>query len=306
MFSKPLPLIAASLLSLAPTFASERLGIVMIHGKEGSPEQFSSYDALLAKQNYSGERPEMCWSGRRIYDRTFLECLRDIDEAVSRLRATGANQIVIAGQSLGANAAIAYGARHGDLTGIIAIAPAHPAEILANRPQIANSIAAARALLAQGQSDKRANFADINVGRLFTVTTTPTIYLSFFGADSAAVMPANATQLKAPLLLISPNNDPTQRGRSYIFDKAPSNPFNLYVTVNSDHLGAPAAARVVQDREHDDDDRCDGEPRRQRRSLVTDVRVDPVAGERQSEDQERRGHQRSVLRRVAVGHAGSL
>ena len=230
---------------LLPARGQERLGIVLLHGRGGMPQQFLSYDAPLAKQGYLVERPEMCWSHRRIYDRPYLECLRDVDDAIERLRTHGATVLVVAGQSLGANAALAYGAHHDGLIGVIALAPSHLAELLPRRREIASSIKRAKELIAAGHGDSRSDFADVSRGRTVTVNTTPKIYLSFFGEASAAVMPVNAARLKAPLLLVAGNQDKSQRGPSYIFDKAPPNPLNRYVTVNSDHSGTPAAAREV-------------------------------------------------------------
>ena len=237
--------IAAIFVLLLPARGQERLGIVLLHGKEAMPQQFLSYDALLAKQGYLVERPEMCWSRQRIYDRPYLECLREVDEAIERLRTHGMTVFIVAGQSIGANAALAYGARHGSLKGVIALAPAHRAEFLPSLPEIASSIKRAQELIAAGHGESRSNFADVNRGRTITVTTTPKIYLSFFGEVSSAVMPVNAARLTAPLLLVAGNQDASQRGPSYIFDKAPPNPLNGYVTVNSDHPGTPSAAREV-------------------------------------------------------------
>ena len=135
----------------------------------------------------------------------------------------------------------AYGARHQGLKGIVALAPAHPAEILAQRSDIGNSIEQARRLIANGQGDTRTTFSEINTGRTFTVTTTPKIYLSFHGVNSIAVMPANAAKLTAPLLVVAGTQDATQRGQDYVFNKAPKNKFNRYVLVQADHRGTPAA-----------------------------------------------------------------
>jgi pimeloyl-ACP methyl ester carboxylesterase len=186
----------------------------------------------------------MCWSRRRIYDRRYLDCLKDIDAAVDELKTRGATAFVVAGQSLGANAALAYGARHPGLLGVIALAPAHRPEFIANRPEIAMSIYKARDLIAQGRGDVTTTFNDVNarssiVG--FTVTATPNIYVSFNG-DSPAVMPANAGRLTAPLLVVAGSRDPTQIGPQYIFDKVPANPLNRYVSITADHIGTPAAA----------------------------------------------------------------
>src|SRR5262249_21199853 len=157
--------------------------IVLLHGRGAMPKQFLSYAAPLAKQGYLVEWPEMCWSRQRIYDRPYVECLRDVGDAIERLRTRGMTGFVVAGQSLGANAALAYGARHGGLKGVIALAPSHLAELLPRRAEIASSIKRAQELIAAGQGESRFDFADVNGGRISTVTTTPKIYLSFFGAD---------------------------------------------------------------------------------------------------------------------------
>ena len=58
-------------------------------------------------------------------------------------------------------------------------------------------------------------------------------------------MPTNAARLSAPLLYVAAANDPTQRGRGYIFDRVPSQPLNRYVTVDADHIDVPAASHAI-------------------------------------------------------------
>jgi hypothetical protein len=106
-------------------------------------------------------------------------------------------------------------------------------------------IARAQAEIAAGRGDERATFDDVDLGKIFAVSTTPTIYLSFFGPDSPAVMPENAAHLTAPLLIVSGNDDPTQRNATNIFARAPTDPRNKHVTVQADHLGTPAASIVI-------------------------------------------------------------
>jgi pimeloyl-ACP methyl ester carboxylesterase len=244
-FARRVLLVALALAALAgsPAVAAERFGVVMLHGKQGLPRQLESYDAPLAVLGHLTERPEMCWSHQRIYDRPYLACLGEIDDAVGRLKARGATAFVIIGMSLGGNAALGYGARRHGLMGIVALAPAHAVELLALRPNIAASIERARILVSEGNGDAQAAFAENNTGVDFTVTTTPKIYLSFHGPDSPAVLPANASRLTAPLLYVAGTEDRTQRGPGYVFDHAPKNPLNRYVTVHSDHRGTPAAGR---------------------------------------------------------------
>jgi pimeloyl-ACP methyl ester carboxylesterase len=213
------------------------------HGKQSALHQHRPLADAIASAGYLVDQPEMCWSHRRIYDRSYPDCLGDIDDAVARLKARGASAFVIAGHSLGANGALAYGAANRGVKGIIALAPGHRPELLGTRPQIAQSLAAARRLVAEGRGNATATFTDFNGEVAIAVTATANIYLSFFAPDSPAVMPANAARLTAPLLYVVGTDDPLQRGRQEIFAMAPPHPRNRYVTVRAGHFATSAAAR---------------------------------------------------------------
>jgi len=232
-------------LMFAATAHGETIGVVMMHGKHGTPAQLQQLAVTIADAGFLVERPEMCWSAARIYDRTYLECFADIDAAAARLKEHGATAIVVLGMSLGGNAALGFAARHRGLKAVIALAPAHAPEFLSRRPEIAQSIARAQAAAAAGKSDEKTTFDDVDLGKIFSVNNTPAIYLSFFGPNSPAVMPDNATHLTAPLLMVSGNNDPTQRNADNIFADAPFDPRSEHVTVEADHLGTPAASAAV-------------------------------------------------------------
>jgi pimeloyl-ACP methyl ester carboxylesterase len=242
----PVLVLVIGLLGCGPVQPAERLGVVLLHGKDGRPETLATLADAIAAQGFAIERPELCWSHQRIYDRPYPECLRDIGAAVERLTGRGTAAVVVAGMSLGANGALAYAATHGGVKGVIAIAPGHYPEFIGRRPAVAQDLAKARTMIAEGHGDVTATFTDVNVARplfTFSVTTTPRIYLSFMAPDSAAVMPDNAARLKVPLLLVSGTGDTVQRGRGYIFERAPSHPLNRYVSVDTDHIGTLAAAR---------------------------------------------------------------
>jgi esterase/lipase len=226
--------------------AADRFGIVLIHGKGGGPQQLTPLAEALAARGHLTDLPEMCWSRSRIYDRLYLDCLRDIDAAAGRLKARGATAIVVLGMSLGGNAALSYGASRPGLKGLITLVAAHAPEFIGLRPEVAASLMRARALIAAGQGDAKTEFADVNTRTAsynFLVITTPHIYVSFFAPESPALMPANAARLTAPLLYVTASNDPSQRGREYIYARVPANPLNRYAVVTSDHIGTPAAAR---------------------------------------------------------------
>jgi pimeloyl-ACP methyl ester carboxylesterase len=190
----------------------------------------------------------MCWSARRGYESAFGDCLNAVDEAITRMRNLGATQLVVGGLGLGGNAAIAYGATHPGLKGVIALAPGHDAQALAGEAEIADGIAQAEALIAQGKGDQDASFSDIGIGPggpyMTEIRTTPAIYMSFFGPRSAAVIADNATRLSVPLLWVASSQGPPQSGAARAgFDKAPANPLNRYVVVASPDLGTPEAAK---------------------------------------------------------------
>jgi pimeloyl-ACP methyl ester carboxylesterase len=220
-----------------------RLGVVLLHGKQSAPEEHGPLAAAIGAAGHPVDRPEMCWSGRRIYDRPYLECLREIDGAIARLRQRGAARVVLVGHSLGANGALAYGARD-KVAGVAALAPGHRPEVLAVRPPVAESLNRARRLVSAGRLAP-APFADFNGNLAITVMATPETYLSFFAPDSPAVMPVNAARLHAPLLYVVGTGDPFQGGPDYVFAKAPPHPLNRHATVHATHFDTSAASAEV-------------------------------------------------------------
>jgi pimeloyl-ACP methyl ester carboxylesterase len=228
-------------LALSSARAETRFGIVLLHGKQSAPDEHRPLADALAAVGYAVERPEMCWSARRIYDQPYLQCLRDIDAAIGRLRRRSATAFVIAGHSLGANAALAYGARH-KVAAVAALAPGHRPEALAQRPAIVAALDQVRKLIAEDQGQTRLPFPDFNGDLVISVTATPETYLSFFAPDSPAFMPANAARLQAPLLYVVGTGDPLQRGPDEIFARVPAHPLSRYVTVRASHFGTSAAS----------------------------------------------------------------
>ena len=228
---------------VAPAFA-QTIGIVLLHGKTGSPDTVINQLAIaLQGAGYLVDTPEMCWSRRRIYDRAFLDCLTEIDSAIGRLKGRGAGRIVVAGMSQGGDAALAYGARRANLAGIIALAPAAAPERQVGLGDIAQNVAQARALVAAGRGDETASFVDRNASGPFSVRTTATIYLSYLDPLGPANMLDSVRKLHAPLLWVAGSADPSQTGANAEFNQAPANPLNRFVMVASAHLGTPNAAR---------------------------------------------------------------
>jgi pimeloyl-ACP methyl ester carboxylesterase len=229
------------------------IGIVLMHGKGGQPESnIASLAAALEAQGAKVVRPRMAWSGRRgqptSYAVDYNAALRAIDPAIAELRKSGARKIVVAGQSIGANAAIGYAVRHGrTLQGVIAIAPGHTPDRWGRNAQIVRGLQEAQALIAQGQGDKMHAFPDINVGQTFEVPATPRAWLSFFDPHGPASMPLSAKALpRMPFLWAIGRDDVlAAAGADYAFAQAPTHPKSRYMELDSGHMDAPEKAISV-------------------------------------------------------------
>lgn len=238
----------------SPAGAQQRIGIVLMHGKQGIPLGTSNprgavcgahLIAALRNAGYLVVAPEMCWSRRRDFDKPYPDCLAEIDPMIVQLKSQGATEIVVGGLSLGGNAALAYGATHAGIQGIMVFGPADDPTRKSNRPEISASLAHARQLMAQGQGDVKASFDDVNVntGGAFPimVNTTARIFLSFNDTDALTHISPNVARLTAPLLWVAGDGDQTQRSAAILFQMAPPNPLNRLVTVHSNHIGTPDA-----------------------------------------------------------------
>ncbi len=249
--------VAAALLpdisGAAPDERLQGFGIVYLHGKGSWPGAFNG--GILSALRDEGAlvaTPEMPWSFHRRYAATYDQSMAEIDAAVAGLKAKGARRIVIIGHSLGANAAIGYAARRpgmAELAGIVALSPAHLPEVGDMRGFVADAVARAKKLIAEGKGDVPQTFPDMAQGIPLIAHATPLVYLSWFDPDGPAVIPKNAAAIGAaahpvPLLWVVGKLDPIdRRGPEYAFDAAAKNPKSKYVEVFAGHLTTPLVAR---------------------------------------------------------------
>jgi pimeloyl-ACP methyl ester carboxylesterase len=232
--------------------AGSTIGIVLMHGKNGTPAT-PSLTRLASRLDFEGFiviMPDMPYSKGRQYDRSYEETTAEIDGAVAELKKKGANKIFVAGHSLGANVALYYGTVKA-VDGVLAIAPGHVPETSQFQQRLGDSIQRAKELLKEGKVDERARFQDTNQGINSTIRVAPRIYLTWFDPDGHAVMPKNAAALKpgtALLWVIGTQDRLYKGGSSYAFEKAPANVNNKYLVVNSDHMDTPkdAAEEIVK------------------------------------------------------------
>lgn len=221
-------------------------GVVLLHGKGGSPtSMIEGLAESLRKEDALVEAPELPWSRRRMYDATYDQAMAEIDLAVQKLKWAGATRIVIAGHSLGANAAIGYAARREGLFAVIALAPGHLPEAWALRLRTKSALTRARKLVAVGKGDVPGSFPDLAQGIPFVVTATPLVYLSMFDPEGPAVIPRNAAAMgEVPFLWVVGVADPIFfHGRDYAFDLAAKHPKSKYLVIPGLHLTTPFQAR---------------------------------------------------------------
>jgi pimeloyl-ACP methyl ester carboxylesterase len=237
--------LVTALASHIASAAGDDLGVVLLHGKGGSPGGYIRELAFaLQGRGYLVSTPTMPWAKNRIYDASFEEAMAEIDREVDALRQKGAKLVVVAGQSLGANAALGYAASRERLGGIIALAPAHNPELQAFARRVGSDVRRARAMVAAGKGKEKQAFSDLNQGQALEVTATAEVYLSWFDPNGPAVMPRSAASIKmpTPLLFVIGSGDRTAPAKDYIFDKAPAHAKSKFVIVTADHFTVPTAA----------------------------------------------------------------
>ncbi len=179
-----------------------KLGVVLLHGKFTVPlgggrrvpafdAHISSLATALQTAGFRVVTPEMPWSSHHVYDLTYEQAMDEIAAAAGRLKAQGAERIVVAGHSMGGNAALGYAALKDGVAGVIALAPGHDPAAPRFRDAVRSSVTKARAMVKAGKGSEQASFDDMNGGQTGTVVTTAAQYLSFFDPDGNAVIPRN-------------------------------------------------------------------------------------------------------------------
>lgn len=240
----------ALVLSLTATpLHAGSIGVVLMHGKSGTSKPASPIGALaefLSGKGILVATPDMPWSRSRMLEKSYQDSMAEIDDAVAQLKAQGATTIVVGGHSMGANAALGYGASRDGIAGIMAIAPGHIPESDRYQSGIGNDWQRAKKMVDAGKGGETSQFNDSNQGQKSQITTTAAIYLSWFDPNGDAVMPKNAAALKpktALLWIVGEQDRMADEGKGYAFDKARSNPKNAYVVVKGGHGATPKTGK---------------------------------------------------------------
>lgn len=243
------------ILCLAITFqhgevlaVTPKIGVVIMHGKGGSPSRHvSELAGFLESNGYLVANLEMPWSKKRDYDVNVSAAEAEVETALASLRSKGAQKVFVAGHSQGGLFTLHFAGKHA-VDGIICIAPGGNVGNKLFRENLGGTVARAKQLVAEGKGDKKTNLEDYESQKgTYTVTTTPAVYLSWFDPDGAMNMDraARVVNPQVPILwLVAERDYPGLRKVNIpMFETLPKNKHTRLYEPKSDHIGAPSAAR---------------------------------------------------------------
>lgn len=224
-----------------------KIGIVLMHGKGGSPAKYvSELASSLEGQGFLVANLEMPWSGWREYDVNVSAAEREVELALSSLRDKGAKKVFVAGHSQGGLFALYFGGKH-VVDGVIAIAPGGNVGNQTFREKLGESLGLARKLVAEGKAEEKTRLADYESSKgTYPINATPAAYVTWFdpeGAMNQTTAVQNVNQA-VPVLYIAPTNDYSGplKVKQQMFESLPKNSHTKLYEPNSSHQNAPSAS----------------------------------------------------------------
>jgi len=224
------------------------IGIVIMHGKGGSPKwHVSDLASSLEGKGYLVANLEMPWSGRRDYDVNVSAAVKEVESALDTLRSKGAQKLFVAGHSQGGLFAFYFGGKQ-SVDGIIAIAPGGNVSNPTFREKLGKSVDLARKLIAEGKGDEKTRFSDYeNAKGTYPIVTTPSAYFSWFDPDGAMNQTTAVERMnpQVSVLFIVPTGDypGLLKVKDHFFSLLPKNPLSKLYEPDSSHVNAPSASR---------------------------------------------------------------
>jgi len=246
LFAPVCALIAAALPLLAAAQAPA-IGIVVMHGKGGSPAGLVRELAEgLQGKGLHVANIEMPWSRKRDYDKNVAAAEQEVDAALASLRSAGAKKVFVAGHSQGAVFAIHYATKH-PIDGLVVIAPGGNVGTSFYQQQVGSAVDRARDMVKSGKGDERGEFDEFEGGKgTTTVRTTAAVYFSWFDPDGAMNQMKSSRALPAslPVLHVAPTSDypALLRAKHEMFSALPDHPLKKLYEPSANHRTAPTAA----------------------------------------------------------------
>ncbi len=242
-------LLTLSLMISIQVYATpSKTGIVIMHGKGGSPSKHvNRFASALKSDGYLVENLEMPWSRKREYDAPVSAAEEQVNRAIESMRAQGVTHFFLAGHSMGAAFALHYAGRY-HIKGIIGLAPGGNMGAKIFRKKLGKSVSEAKKLIAEGRGDIPHRLMDFEGSKgVFPVIVTPNNYLSWFDPDGALNMSKAARQLREEVAVLWAVAERDYKGlRKFgpkLFNGALADqPHATYYEPDSDHAGAPSAS----------------------------------------------------------------
>jgi pimeloyl-ACP methyl ester carboxylesterase len=226
-----------------------------MHGKQSAPNTPGAGD-IASKAAAAGIKvltPSMPWGagGWEKINVTPDQVFAMIDGYANQLRAQGAQRIVVGGQSLGANVALAYATARRNVAGVVMAAPGHnPGGSYSRNASIKDNLDQACQLTRSGQGNQAFTGLDDNQGNSIRMSTAA-VYCAWLSPRGMASMPVQARELPAsiPVMLIIGTKDPSFGfAEANIYKPAAKNPYSRYLVIDGgDHRNTDHAAsqRIV-------------------------------------------------------------
>ncbi|MDT8992951.1 alpha/beta hydrolase [Curvibacter sp. APW13] len=225
-----------------------RIGVVLMHGKGGSPTGLvAELATYLVAQGMRVRNLEMPWSQRRQYDASPEQAQQQVAQALAELRAQGAQRVVLVGHSQGAVFALHLAAQL-PVDGVVAIAPGGNTATELYGQKLGAYLDKARTLVAAGQGAEIGGFADYEGSKgLSTVQTRADWYAAWFDPQGAMAQERalRAVPATVPVLYLAPTGDypALRRANPALFALLPPNARSRFEQPDASHMQAPTAAR---------------------------------------------------------------
>lgn len=232
---------------LAALAQGEPIGIVVMHGKGGSPTRLvADLARALEGKGYLVANLDMPWSGNRNYNASVGRAEEEVEAALADLRGKGAKTIFIAGHSQGGVFALHLAGKL-SADGVIAIAPGGDVSNRVFREKLGSSLERAIQLVADGKGNEPARLEDYEGSRgTYSIVAVPAAYVTWFDPEGAMNMgrAARAVGSRLPILwLVAKRDYPGLRNANIpMFRTLPSNSLTRLYEPDSDHRGAPTAS----------------------------------------------------------------
>ena len=234
--------------AFSPPAAAQDIGIVVMHGKGGSPKakHIVPFVSALEGGGLAVANLNMPWSGSRNYDVPVERGEEEVRNAVAALRAQGAKKVFVAGHSQG-GAFNTYLAGSDVADGYIMIAPGGDVSGGLFRANLGEHYDRARKLVAEGKGAEPVQLADFEGAKgTYPVMAVPAAYVTWFDPEGAMATYRVVRAIKpgTPVLWIVPTRDYPGLLKTSIpmFGQIASSPHTRLYQPSADHLGAPVAS----------------------------------------------------------------